>query len=274
VVDAASGEPAKEANVSLLALDAPRSGGLLGGMMGPQMSRNRFRLGDDGAFSFERLEAGRYRLDVGSPNWGENEGRWAPIEPLEIELRQNERADKLVLRLEPSLSISGTVRSEGGDAVGGATVYAVRSDLESAARARGVSDAGGQFKLRGVAPGAWTLSATADGYASGSVKKVTVERGVEVSVRVTDATGRPVSGAAARLVPLDQSPDATAADAQRLMGRMVRGEGTSGPDGRLVIGRFSPGHYRLEVQRGLLRAVPEEVELEAGHDLELRARLP
>jgi Carboxypeptidase regulatory-like domain len=286
VLDAASGEPAKEANVTLIALDAPSSGGLLGGMMGPQMSRDRRRLGDDGTFSFERLEAGRYRLDVGSPNWGDNEGRWAPIEPMDIELRRNERADDLVLRLEPSLSISGKVRGEGGEPVGGASVFAVRSDLESAARARGQADDSGEFKLRGVAPGTWTLSATADGYASGSVHGVKVEhgkddpvelvlpRGVEVSVRVTDGTGRPVSGAAARLIPLEQSPDASAAEAQRMMARMFRGEGTSGADGRLALGRFSPGRYRLEVQRGLARALPEEVELEAGNDVELRARLP
>lgn len=285
VVDAATGEPAVGANLALRALDVPTSGGLLGGMMGGEMSRDRRRLQDDGSFAFERLEAGRYRLDVGPPVWGDNQGRWAPIEPLDMELRTNERADDLVVRLEAALAIVGMVRNEGGEPVAQAQVIAVRADLESSARARARSDESGRFDLRGVAPGTWNLSAVAEGYASGSARGVVVERdksdkveivlsrGVEVVVRVVDSSNRPVSGAAGRLVALEGA-ESGGRDAERMLERIFTGEGTSGPDGRLNLGRYPPGRYRLEVQRGIARAAPEEIELESGNDLELRVKLP
>ena len=140
--------------------------------------------------------------------------------------------------------------------------------------------------MRGLAPGTWDLSASAEGYAGGSLRGVQVARdradevelvlpaGIQVSVRVVDGAGRPVSGAAARLVALEDNAAAGQADAERMFGRFFSGEGTSGPDGRLVLGRYAPGRYRLEVQRGFARAEPQEVELKPGADAELRARLP
>jgi hypothetical protein len=58
-----------------------------------------------------------------------------------------------------------------------------------------------------------------------------------------------------------------------MFGRFFSGEGTSGPDGRLDLGRYAPGRYRLEAQRGLARAEPQEVELKGGGSVELRVRL-
>jgi len=286
VIDAATGEPVRGAAVSLRALDAPQAGGMLGGMMGGEMARERRWVDDSGTFSFQRLEEGRYKLDVGPPNWGDNQGRWAPIAPVEIELSHNERLDDLEVRLEPALELTGLVRGEGGEPISSARIVALRADVESASRATAMSGEDGRFTLRGLAPGAWDLSGSVEGYAAASLHGVTVERGkssevelvlplgIEVTVRVTDGAGRPVSGAAARLVALDGAPAGGAADAERLFGRIFSGEGTSGPDGRLALGRYAPGRYRLEVQRGLARAQPEEVELKGGGDVELRARLP
>jgi hypothetical protein len=130
-------------------------------------------------------------------------------------------------------------------------------------------------------PITWVLGA--DG---GSLRGVEVTRerseevelvlpvGIQVSVRVVDGAGRPVSGAAARLIALEGNAAAGAADAERMFGRFFSGGGTSGADGRLELGRYAPGRYRLEVQRGFARAEPQEVELAGGGDVELRARLP
>ncbi len=285
VRDAATGEGVKAAMVVLRALDQPAPSGMLGRLMA-QGGRERASTDGDGRFSFERLEPGRWRLDVGAPSWGEQEGRYAPAEPLKLELREGERLDDLEVRLEPAIRVTGTVRDETGSPVSGASVVAVRSGLEAAAAQRAASDESGRFTLEGLAPGTWDLSASAEGFAQTTRRGVTVERdargevelvlarGIEVVLRVFDSAGRPVSGASGQLVALESSGAAFAGDAERLFGRLLSGEGTSGADGRLALGRFAPGRYRLEARRGFARAVPQEVELSGTERVELRVQLP
>ncbi len=285
VLDAATGDPIRSAWVVLRALGQPVPGGMLGALMA-QGGREQSMTDEDGRFDFARLEAGRWRLEVRSPRWGDQEGLYAPAEPLALELREGQRIDDLEVRLEPALLVTGTVRDEEGAPVAGASVRASRSDLEAAAPLMTVCDAEGSFRLKGLSPGAWTFSASAEGFARSTRPDVAVQRegaepvelvltrGIEAVLRVFDAAGRPLSGAAGQLVALDSSGAGLAGDAEQTFGRFLAGEGTSGADGRLALGRFAPGRYRLEVQRGFARAAPQEVELSGAGPIELRAQLP
>ncbi|HVS17286.1 MAG TPA: carboxypeptidase-like regulatory domain-containing protein, partial [Planctomycetota bacterium] len=282
VVDDVTGEPIQSAYVSLRALDAPQPTGFLGGMMRGQANTEREWTGEDGKFVFERLEAGRYRLESGPPRWGGNRDAWAPIEPLEIALREGERMDRLTLRLEPALGLEGSVVGPDGQPVSGARLFARRGEQDSFMTANARSDEAGAFKLRGLSPGAWTVSAQADGFSPAEVRDVEVgkgpgepleirlERGVAVRVRVTEADGRPAIGVTARLVPLEGD---AAADPGAFFGAFFGGRNATDAEGLVELGRFRPGPYRLEVQRGLLRAPAREVQVD-GDELELRARMP
>lgn len=282
VVDAQSGNPIQRASLALRALDAPVPGGLLGGMMGGGGNAARNTTGEDGSFSFERLEPGRYRLEVGPPRWGNEANAWAPLEPLEIVLREGERNDRMDLRLEPSLGIEGVVRGADGTPVVGARISARRADQETALSASTRTLEQGKFNLRGLAPGVWDLNVTAGGFAPaarrgvevtatpGEPLEITLEAGVLVSVRVVEADGRPAVGVSARLVPLEEG---AAVDPEAFFGAFFGGRNATNAEGLVEVGRFRPGAYRLEVQRGLVRAPAREVQVD-GEELELRARMP
>jgi protocatechuate 3,4-dioxygenase beta subunit len=282
VVDGATGEPIENSYLALRALDAPEPTGFLGGMMRGQANTERDWTGEDGLFAFERLEAGRYRLEAGPPRWGGDREAWAPIEPLEIDLREGERMGHLTLRLEPSLALKGVVRGADGQPVPGAQLLARRRDQDSFLSADAHSGEGGEFEMRGLSPGAWDVTVQAEGFSPAVVRDVRVgenpqqpleielERGVAVLVRVTEADGRPAAGVSARLVSIEG--DETA-DPDAFFGAFFGGRNTTDAEGLLELGRFRPGAYRLEVQRGLVRAPPREVQVD-GDEVELRARMP
>lgn len=288
VLDAESGAPVERAQVRLLASDAPQPSGLLGSVIaqGGGMSENDWT-DEDGSFEFPRMQAGEYRLEVSSPRWGELQGLYAPLEPVTIELGENEVLDDLVFRLQPAVILKGTVVDENGTPVPRARVVGLRTDIQTGAMSRTRSDEDGSYELKGLAAGTWDLSVSAEGHAAGSHAglviaedaapadlELVLPRGVEVSVRVSDASGQPVAGAAAQLIALEGSKATRAGDAEQIFGKFFSGEGTTGADGRYVLGRYAPGRYRLEVQRGAKRSAPREVTLEGDGSALYDVRLP
>ena len=94
-------------------------------------------------------------------------------------------------------------------------------------------------------------------------------------MRVFGPDGRPLSGARADLVRTQGDPKLQAANAGRMMTRLFSGEGASETDGRVDLGRFSSGEYKLEVQRGFSKVSVRDVKIKSGEDeVELRAELP
>src|SRR5439155_1743387 len=82
--------------------------------------------------------------------------------------------------------------------------------------------------------------------------------------RILGPDGSPASGARAQLAPLDGDAGLEAAGASRLLGSLFSGEGASDSEGRLDLGRFAPGEYRLEAQRGFSRTTLPRVQVPAA----------
>jgi len=60
-----------------------------------------------------------------------------------------------------------------------------------------------------------------------------------------------------------------------VLNNLFQGSGNSGEDGIFELGRFNPGEYRLEAQRGLARASKDPVKIEGGREeQELQVELP
>jgi len=124
----------------------------------------------------------------------------------------DDREDVVEVSLRPGAALSGTVLSGTGDVVPGAYVRAAlahegrSADGEGASGPEGaaaqVGDTG-DFRLAGLRPGPWKLTAHAPGYRRTTVDVEAPSDGVHVElsrdpgfeVRVSDAAGSPVAGA-------------------------------------------------------------------------------
>ncbi|MEM7307373.1 MAG: carboxypeptidase regulatory-like domain-containing protein [Planctomycetota bacterium] len=285
VRDSVTGEPIRGAEVVLTREDSAIAGGLIGAMIQREGNAARNWTNIEGTFSLPRLQAGIYQLKVGPPRWGELRGRYAPSDPVEIEVLEGVVKKDVELTLTPSLQIRGAVLTAGGAPVHRARVYALsHADRDvRPARARTADD--GSFTLRSLAVGTYDLTASADGFADAPVQVVevtaeaapdvvlTLTEGVDVVVLVRDPAGQPLQGATGRLVSEAGSGKAAVASLDRTLEGLFSGEGVSGPDGVLRLGKHAPGTYRLEVGRGTQRATLEGVTLSAGIPLELDVEL-
>ena len=164
------------------------------------------------------------------------------------------------IRLGPSAAIAGRVRSAAGPVAGAAVVAVLHGDLANPAR--GATGADGGYELRGLAPGVYRISASAQGFAATVVPGVTLRTGDRftldvllvspsaVSGTVTDMDGRPVAGAL------------VSADGQGIRGPGPGGGGgggagvataslaaLTGADGRYRLEGVSPGPVRVSARK-------------------------
>jgi hypothetical protein len=246
---------------------------------------------DAGEFAFERLAPGEYTLTARSRNRGEDADSTpvahAPSDPVTVRIEENRTDRDVIVHLQPALSLEGRVVDEQKNAVEGATVLVALQKGDAVERAR--TSATGQFTVSGLAPGKYRVTATRSGFADGIVSDVEVERnaskppacdvvlhkGVHVLVRVYAANGAPASGARADLFPLKGERTSDPANTGKAIENLFSGEGASDANGRIDLGRYMPGEYRLEVQRGFSKAADPRVVLKAGTDeVELDIDLP
>jgi hypothetical protein len=96
---------------------------------------------------------------------------------------------------------------------------------------------------------------------------------VRVRVRVVDAPAAGLRRLRAARPKGGRSPGS--AGAQRVLNSFFQGDGSSGDDGLFELGRFTPGEYRLEVQRGFAKAAKDPVQVQGGREeQELQVELP
>ncbi|MCY2961395.1 MAG: carboxypeptidase regulatory-like domain-containing protein [Planctomycetota bacterium] len=284
VVDDRTNEPIEGVQVTLRRTGgAPKAKGLLGSVIARDGGAVRRNTDAKGEFRFDRLEGAEYEIVAQTPSWRRKEGResYAPSEPALLRVDSTRVERDVVLRLLPSLGISGRVT--GADApIEGVRVVAIREGGGADGVESARTDAEGKFSIRGLASGKYRLSANADGWAEGRKSDIDVQRGREVGdvqmvltkgvlvrARVSKG-GLPVSGARVQL--LAPSGEATGSDDPgRAIEGFFRGEGATDTQGLVEVGRYAPGKYRLEAQRGANRSA-KDVTID-GRDTETELRI-
>jgi len=279
-----TGEPVSRAQVFLRPTEQPEFSGMLGSLIASEGVSSEDRTDSDGRFSFERVAPGEYELIV-RPGWREEEQKLAASDPMIIEVIDGRIERGLKIELPPALSIKGMVVDSTGAPIEGARIAGARSGTRDPRPVRTRSREDGSFELGPVSVGTYSLSCTASDFSaplpvevqvdeSGGEARIVMEAGVEVRLLVLGGSGEPVRGARGQLTPLDGGVGVVT-DVGGAFGGLFSGEGSTGEDGRSVLGRYRPGRYRLEVYRGFQRVNIPEVELEAGSEIkDLTVSLP
>lgn len=283
VVDDRTSQPIEGAQITLRKTsNAPKAKGLIGSMIARDGGAVRRNTDATGEFRFDRLEGGEYEIVAQVPSRRRREGAesYAPSEPARLRVDSDRTERDIVLRLLPSLGISGRVSGPDGP-IEGARVVAIREGAGTEGIESARSDAEGKFSIRGLASGKYRLSANADGWAEGRKPDIDVQRGREpegveivltkgvlVRARVSKG-GVPVSGARVQLLS-SGAESAGVDDPGRAIEGFFRGEGATDAQGLVEVGRYAPGKYRLEAQRGADKSAKDVTIDGRDPDAELR----
>ncbi|MEM9801716.1 MAG: carboxypeptidase regulatory-like domain-containing protein [Planctomycetota bacterium] len=289
LVDASTGEPVGRGRLTLRPLDRIEGAGLVAELLTGEAGVERTRVSADGTFRFRRLAEGEYRLDVDRASSGERGDavQYAPPGGVTVDLGADEDVDLGDVELDPGATVEGIVRNESGRPVPSAEVFATSEAVAPSGPRKARADEEGRFRVTGLGPGDWRLSATGDGYAAGESVAIAIEegdageprevdlevvRGTEVTVLVLDASGAPRAGVGCALVREGESTTAAAARSGNFFERFFTGGATTGPDGTLALGRYAAGRYELRATKGLGSA-RRSVELAEGGTRTLRITL-
>ncbi len=284
VVDDTTGEPVARATVYLRPTDEVEADSMIASLIRKSGQLHIDSTDAEGVFSFGSLGEGEYELHV-NPRGAKGSQPLASSEPERFFLALNEVRSGVEVRLRSAAQLTGTVRDESGAPIEGARVTCMRSDEADVKPERTRSEAGGSFRITGLSVGEHSVFVSAPGYADsrsdgvqvvvgeGAPLDVRLERGVSVTLVLTDPSGAFVSGASARLVRTD-APSAEAIEPNRAMRALLSGKATTDASGELELGRYSAGTYELSVWRGLSRKKQPGVQLERDDDsMRLRVTL-
>ena len=207
-----------------------------------------------GRYRFDDLPPGVYRVSGGAKGWARRAER-------ELSLLPGDELTGIDLVLDPGLEISGVVVDPEGRPVVGVGVHAYRDEDESqflTARTYALCDARGEFALRGLQPGTYTLHVSG---ALDSVLDATSERaGWSRSVYTVDA---PATNLELVLEVSDPIRGVVLGpDGEPVPACLV---GARKPDGTVEFETWSDaeGRFRLDVPLGVivdLVAIPAESE--------------
>lgn len=283
VLDALTREPLKGIRVDLRGEERSEGRGLIGMLARSDANERSAWTETEGDFTLERLQPGKYRLSAGGMSHGAKRGSYAPSAPIEFELAADEQRGDFVIELEPGWSIRGLVRDGAGQPLKEAHVRCYKADGTRVADDG--SDEDGSFRFDGLEDARYEVEASLDGYAQHALLDVrstrnaseapvelVLTRGVEVHARVRERDGRAVTGAIGQLV-LAARPERPFDLGGRRFEGMLRGEGVSGTDGRVSLGRYAPGLYRLELRAGARSARVDEVRVGDDDGLEVEVVL-
>jgi protocatechuate 3,4-dioxygenase beta subunit len=157
------------------------------------------------------------------------------------------------LRLGPAARIGGWVRSATGP-VAGAAVTA--SPYNEGALAQAVTDPTGNYEIRGLAPGSYTVAITAHGRAGATYSAITLRNGERFPLNATLADPNAVEGTVS-----DSNGAPVLGALVSAAGGWFRGLGGAGTPSSAAARTDSSGHYRLEgVPAGPLRVSAQRDE--------------
>ena len=254
VLDGATGRPLSGVEVTLV-----RAGASNPALSSSSRRRGPFRWGgdtrataEDGAFLFRFLEAGTYDLEArpGSGFEGDRITGYYPAVLQGVTLVAHQVRQGLRLVLAPAGGISVTVRDKNGAPVVNASVTALEETTpegSAPARIRGRTAEDGVAEVKGLRPGSyslWVQSRSAGEKALGGLLvspggftpvNVTLDKGFEITVRLSDSEGKPVTGASLTL--------------RSAQGALIPVSGRSrGSSSRYFLGRLPAGAYTLEAR--------------------------
>jgi protocatechuate 3,4-dioxygenase beta subunit len=200
------------------------------------------RSGDDGSFRIEDVAPGTWELKASAPGHQN-------VELSSLEVRAGQDLPGVEVVLTPAAVVEGRVLSPGSRPLARAEVQLVeprKMGVQILLRpSRAATDGDGYYRLDGVAPGAHTFRAWRDGFRDAvrdlevrsgeNALDFSLEAGAEVSGRVVDDDGTPVS--AARVVLYEgynswELPNAV-----------------SRPDGTFTLAGVPDGTYRIAAEK-------------------------
>jgi len=230
----------------------------------------------DGAFAFERVTAGRYRVTVGGLRYVEGGPPVARVAARvlgPIELADGAEHGPLEVATGAPRTVSGRVETRSGRPVPRATVYArLANGLLAHDLGLVYADDDGRFTYAGLPPGeSLSFAATADGFASDEVEltddrdlrlagdeagALVVEHDTELGglLSVRDERGRELAG----------RTDVRSAS---------RSGGLSWEDGETRFERLAPGRYTVELVTHDGRSAVKYVQLTAGDERRVALRV-
>ncbi|HWI19863.1 MAG TPA: carboxypeptidase-like regulatory domain-containing protein, partial [Vicinamibacterales bacterium] len=270
-----SGAPVRRAQVRAMSMEG-RGGGVT-------------NTDAEGRYELRELMAGRYTITANKGGYVMGQyGQRRPGEPgTPIELSDGQTAEKVNFVLSRGSVISGRIVDDGGEPVSGTNVQAMRYQFMGGSRrlmpggGEGASDRTddqGQFRLYGLAPGDYYISANnrtqqfmspgmvnneADGFAAtyypgtpsiSEAQRVTVKAGQEMTGanfaltvarmarirgRVLTSNGEPLSNGVLMLTPSDPT---MGFGGMNMMNAMLAG------DGAFQFANVAPGRYMLSVR--------------------------
>ena len=200
------------------------------------------RSGDDGSFRIEDVSPGTWELKAAAAGH-------LSVEMSSLEVRSAQDLTGVEVVLAPGAVVEGRVLSPGSRPVAGAEVEPVEPRVMGPRillrPTRAVTDGDGYYRLDGVSPGDRTFRAERDGFRAAvrdlevrpgeNALDFSLEAGAEISGRVVDDDGTPVSTARVVLYEGYNSWNLPSA--------------VSRPDGTFVLAGVADGSYRIAAEK-------------------------
>jgi uncharacterized surface anchored protein len=141
---------------------------------------------ENGAYTLEALEAGRYTVRANASSWGGRANSdWGTAVKSGIEVGPDEAKAGVDFRLETAGSVEGLVLRSDGTPVAAASLFFRDGEGRMVSSVSSTStNAAGEFRYEGLAPGDYSVSVRAEGYASSEATRLRVAADEVTKVRV------------------------------------------------------------------------------------------